>query len=66
MLIATTHTQERKAAMCVLSATCAGFSDARRAEWPKSQKPMSLRYRGQLSQPVGSNLIPTVSGATNR
>lgn len=65
MLIAATHTQERKAALCVSSATCVGFSDNRRAEWPKSpmQSKTSLRYRGQLSNPTGSGLIPTVSGA---
>ena len=62
MLTATTHTQERKAALCVSSATCVGFSDSRRAEWPKSQKTnmTSLRYRGQLSNLVGSPIPPTV------
>jgi hypothetical protein len=63
VLNATTHTQERKGAISVSSATCVGFSGSRRAEWPESRKTnhmTSLRYRGQLGNLVESPIPPTV------
>ena len=58
MLHVNPHTMETKGAKSVLSAPCAGFSGARRAEWLGSQT--SRRYRSQLSILVDPINPPTV------
>ena len=58
MKLATTHRLDPKSVNRSLAMSLTGFCDSRQAGWPGSQSTPN-RYRGQLSIPVESKILPT-------